>query len=134
MMRLTVRAALLLPALALVLRAGGFRRVAPRYLAARHGVRVDETRAAAIARAVHRAARFCRPSPSCLTRAITIGYLLSREGLEARLTIGVAPEPFAAHAWLEHASLILAGAAPARHYAPLCRIEAGAAPAFTAAP
>ena len=129
---LTVRAGLLLPALALALRAGGFRRVAPRYLAARHGVRVDEARAAAIAHAVHGAARLCRPSPSCLTRAITIGYLLSREGLEARLTIGVAPEPFAAHAWLEHASLMLAGAAPARTYAPLCRIEAGAAPAFTA--
>ncbi|MDQ3170650.1 MAG: lasso peptide biosynthesis B2 protein [Acidobacteriota bacterium] len=128
----TLRAAVLLPAVALALRVAGFRRVAPRYLAAGGGVRVDEPRAAAIARAVHRAARVYRPSPSCLTRAIAIGSLLSREGLEARVTIGVAPDPFAAHAWLEHGSLMLAGAAPARTYAPLCRIEAGAAPAFTA--
>lgn len=128
----TLRAAMLLPAVALALRVAGFRRVAPRYLAARRGVRVDEPRAAAIARTVHRAARVCRPSPSCLTRAIAIGYLLSREGLEARVTIGVAPDPFAAHAWLEHGALMLAGAAPARTYSPLCRIEAGAAPAFSA--
>ena len=110
---LTVRAACLLPAVALALRFAGFRRVAPRQLASPRGVRVDEARAAAIAAAVHRASRVFRPAPSCLTRAITIGCLLSREGLEARVTIGVAPDPFAAHAWLEHGSLMLAGAAPA---------------------
>lgn len=129
---LTLRAACLLPAVALALRFAGFRRVAPKQLASLRGVRVDEDRAAVIAAAVHRAARVFGQAPSCLTRAITIGGLLSREGLEARMTIGVAPDPFAAHAWLEHGSLMLAGAAPSRTYAPLCRIEAGAAPAFTA--
>jgi hypothetical protein len=131
-MSLTLRAAFLLPAVALALRLDGFRRVAPATLTAAGAVRVDEPRAAAIATAVHRAARVLRPAPSCLTRAIAIGRLLSREGLEARLTIGVAPDPFAAHAWLEHGSRVLAGAEPARAYAPLCRIEACAAPAFTA--
>lgn len=129
-MLLTLRAAVSLPLVACAVRAAGVRRVAARQLTAAGGVRVDEARAALVARAVHRAARVCRPSPSCLTRALTIGRLLSREGLEARLTIGVSREPFGAHAWLEHGALVLAGDAPSRAYAPLCRIDAGAAPVF----
>lgn len=128
-MLLTARAFVSLQIVALAVRAAGLRRVARRQLTASGGVRVDEARAVVIARAVHRAARVCRPS--CLTRALTIGRLLSREGLEARLTIGVSPAPFAAHAWLEHGTRVLAGDAPGRGYAPLCRIDAGVAPVFT---
>lgn len=128
---LTVRALVLLPCIALALRARGLRRVARRQLLAGGGVRIDHARAAVIARAVHRAARVCRPSPSCLTRALTIARLLSREGLEARLTLGVSRAPFDAHAWLAHGTRVLAGDAPPRDYAPLCRIDAGPAPVFT---
>lgn len=127
---LTARALVLLPFIALAVRACGMRRVALRQLTARRGVRVDEARAAIVARAVHRAARVCRPSPSCLTRALTIARLLAREGLEVRLTIGVSRAPFEAHAWLEHGTRVLAGDAPSRDYAPLCRIDAGASPVF----
>lgn len=126
--RLTLAAAVLLPWTAAALRLAGVRRVAPRGMAAPGGVRLDAARAAAIATAVHRAARIWRSS--CLTRAVTIARLLSREGLDARLTIGVSSEPFAAHAWLEHGTLVLAGDAPGRAYAPLCRIDAGADPVF----
>lgn len=129
---LTARALVLLPLIAVAVRAGGMRRVARRQLTHAGAVRVDEARAAAIARAVHRAARVARPS--CLTRALTIGRLLTHEGLEARLTIGVSRAPFEAHAWLEHGTRVLAGDAPARGYAPLWRIEAGRAPVFTSAP
>ena len=131
MILLTARAFVLLPVVALAVRARGLRRVARRQLAAQGGMRVDEARAATLARAVHRAARVCRPSPSCLTRALTIARLLSREGLEARLTIGVSRAPFEAHAWLAHGTRVLAGDAPSREYAPLCRIDAAPAPVFT---
>ena len=129
---LTLAAAVLLPWTAAALRVAGVRRVAPRGMAAPRGVRLDAPRAAAIAAAVHRAGRLWRSS--CLTRAVTMARLLSREGLDARLTIGVSSEPFAAHAWLEHGAIVLAGDAPARAYAPLCRIDAGAAPAFVPLP
>ncbi|MDQ3068777.1 MAG: lasso peptide biosynthesis B2 protein [Acidobacteriota bacterium] len=125
-----MRAAVLLARVSISLRLVGFRRLAPAWLSSSGRVRTDEARAQEIATGVHRAARLFRPSPSCLARAIVISRLLSREGLEARLTIGVAPDPFAAHAWLEHGSLMLAGAGPDRAYAPLCRIEAGIRPAF----
>lgn len=122
------RALVSLPLVALAVRAAGMRRVVRRQLSAPGSLRIDERRAAAIAAAVHRASRVCRPSPSCLTRALTIARLLAREGLEARLTIGVSHAPFEAHAWLDHGTRTLAGDAPARDYAPLCRADAGASP------
>lgn len=131
MMPLTARAAAALLLVAVAVRAGGVRRVAPRQLTSRGTLRRDDARAAEIARAVHRASRMWRPSPSCLTRALAIGRLLSREGLEARMTIGVATDPFGAHAWLSHGPIVLAGEAALREYVPLCRIEAGPRPAFT---
>lgn len=131
MILLTMRAAVLLPVVACALRVAGVRAIARASLTTSRGVRIDEGRAAAIARAVHRAARLSIVRPSCLTRAAVIGRLLSREGLDARLTIGVSRDPFAAHAWLEHGGLMLAGESPARTYAPLCCIDAGPAPVFT---
>jgi hypothetical protein len=97
--------------------------------------RQDEARARTIARAVHRAARLMRPAPSCLSRALAAGRLLSSEGLEARLTLGVASDAdgagaFGAHAWLAHGPLVLSGEPTARVYTPLCAIEASADPAF----
>ena len=125
-MLLTLRAAVTLPLIAAAVRARGFRDVAPRRLRAAGDVRLDAAEARAIARAVHRAGRIMRPS--CLTRALTIGHLLSRAGLEARVTLGVASDPFAAHAWVEHGGLMLAGEGAGRDYLPICTIEAGRAP------
>lgn len=134
-MRLSMRAAILIPVIAVVVRVAGIRHAAGAVLTMPRGVRgvrplrIDEARAARIARAVHRVARVL--PASCLTRAAVIGRLLTREGLEASITVGVARAPFAAHAWVEHGSLMLAGASPARDYAPLCRIDAGPSPVFT---
>lgn len=50
----------------------------------------------------------------CLVRSLVLLALLARRGIEARLVIGVLPEPrFTAHAWVEHegAALLSAGVA-----------------------
>ena len=69
--------------------------------------------------------------PELPGRLLPVFVLDRYEGLEARLTIGVSRAPFEAHAWLEHGTRVLAGDAPARDYAPLCRIDAATAPVFT---
>jgi hypothetical protein len=40
--------------------------------------------------------------PRCLTKALVLSALLARRGIAATLVIGVRPDPFAAHAWVEH--------------------------------
>jgi Transglutaminase-like superfamily len=40
--------------------------------------------------------------PRCLTRSLVLTSLLARRGIPATLVIGVRPEPFAAHAWVDH--------------------------------
>jgi hypothetical protein len=40
--------------------------------------------------------------PRCLTKSLVLSALLARRGIAATLVIGVRPEPFAAHAWVEH--------------------------------
>ena len=127
---LVLRASCLIPVVAIALRVAGIRRVARVMLTAPRGAHLDDRRAALIGRAVHRAARIWPVPPSCLTRAIVIARLLSREGLHARITVGVSRAPFAAHAWIEHGALRLAGASPARRYASLCAVDAGEAPVF----
>ena len=39
----------------------------------------------------------------CLFSSLTLGALLHRRGIETKLVIAVRPQPFAAHAWVEHA-------------------------------
>ena len=130
---LTLRALAWLLITAIALRAAPYDRLARRWLLARRPTRRDDARARAIARATHRAARLLWPRPSCLTRALACARLLARHGLDARVTIGVAPgSAFAAHAWLTHGDTVLAGADPDREYAPLCAIDADPAPVFSA--
>lgn len=130
MRMLALRAACLIPAVAAAVRVAGIRRVVGSVLTTPRGGRLDDRRAAAIARAVHRAARLSPIAVSCLTRALVIARLLTREGLQARITVGVSRAPFAAHAWVEHGAQLLSGASPARDYASLCTVDAGDAPAF----
>ena len=40
--------------------------------------------------------------PRCLTTSLVLTALLARRGIRATLVIGVRPDPFAAHAWVEH--------------------------------
>jgi transglutaminase-like putative cysteine protease len=40
--------------------------------------------------------------PRCLTTSLVLTALLARRGIPATLVIGVRPDPFAAHAWVEH--------------------------------
>jgi hypothetical protein len=128
-MLMTVRAAVWLLASGAVVRSGTMPRVARRWLRTPRAPAVDRARAQSLVRAVHRAGRVLRPS--CLTRALAAGRLLAKDGLAARLTIGVARSPFAAHAWLEHDGLVLSGADPAREYTPLYTIEASPRPSVS---
>ncbi len=41
--------------------------------------------------------------PRCLQKSLVLTELLARRGIPATLVIGVRPDPFAAHAWVEHA-------------------------------
>jgi Transglutaminase-like superfamily len=38
----------------------------------------------------------------CLTRSLVLTALLARRGVPATIVIGVCPDPFAAHAWVEY--------------------------------
>ena len=40
--------------------------------------------------------------PRCLTRSLVLTALLARRGIPAMVVIGVCPDPFAAHAWVEY--------------------------------
>lgn len=131
-MMLTLHALRVLVTTAVALRVVACRDLAARQLRASEA-RVDPARAAVIARALNRAAWIARPT--CLTRALAGAHLLAREGLAARVTIGVAagaagPRAFAAHAWLAHGSLALSGQHPDRAYAPLCSVDAAPHPVF----
>ena len=44
---------------------------------------------------------YYRRRPDCLPRAVAIFVLLGRQGVPARLRIGVKRYPFGAHAWVE---------------------------------
>lgn len=39
--------------------------------------------------------------PRCLRKSLVLSALLARRGIGATLVIGVRPDPFAAHAWVE---------------------------------
>jgi Transglutaminase-like superfamily len=40
--------------------------------------------------------------PRCLTTSLVLTSLLARRGVPAMIVIGVCPDPFAAHAWVEY--------------------------------
>ena len=40
--------------------------------------------------------------PRCLMTSLVLTALLARRGIPATLVVGVRPDPFAAHAWVEH--------------------------------
>lgn len=134
---LTLRAMFWLVASAAAIRAVGYRRAATRLLRAPGTTRLDDLRARQLTRAVHRASRILRPRPACLSRALAGARLLAAESLAARVTIGVTPaagrrSDFAAHAWLTHGALMLAGGRTDRDYLPLCAIDACPRPGITA--
>jgi len=131
---LTLRALFWLLASAAAVRTLGGQRVAERWLRAAAPTRRDDARARQLARAVHRAARVLRPRPVCLSRALAGARLLASESLAARVTLGVArgsgAHGFAAHAWLTHGPIVLAGDETDRDYRPFCAIDAAPRPAF----
>lgn len=136
---LTLRAMFWLVASAAAIRVIGYRRAAKRLLHTPGATRIDPARARLLARAVHRAARILRPRPACLCRALAGARLLAAESLDARVTIGVQPaagrrSDFAAHAWLTHGSLMLAGEHTDRDYVPLCVIDASPRPGIVTVP
>jgi hypothetical protein len=52
--------------------------------------------------------------PRCLTTSLVLTALLARRGVASTLVIGVRPDPFAAHAWVEYRGrpLLLPAATP----------------------
>ncbi len=73
---------------------------------------------------------------SCLTRALALQWMLSRQGVPTRLWIGVKggaasgvakTKPFAAHAWLEHEGKLLIGGTLANGYWRLGHLGGGQA-------
>jgi hypothetical protein len=53
----------------------------------------------------HTVVRTLSPLPAdsrCLFRSLTLNALLQRRGIAGTLVIAVRPQPFAAHAWVEH--------------------------------
>jgi hypothetical protein len=79
-----------------------------------------------VAQIVGSAERWSLLRPTCLTRSLTLGRLLRRQGLAANLRLGVAMPNgrFAAHAWVEHGGVVLNDTQDvARRYAPLERVS-----------
>jgi hypothetical protein len=124
--RILVAALWLLPLAGLSLRLAGLRRTC----AWLHGLdrgglcRVDggQERVRSVARMVDIAARQLPYRPACLQCALVLWALLVRQGLDARLIIGVAKPggAFAAHAWVELDHAVLNDDAQVRrHYAPI---------------
>jgi hypothetical protein len=58
------------------------------------------------------------PRVTCLVEAYTLHYLLSRQGVNTRVRIGVMhsqKKQLEAHAWVEHEGVVLIGALPNFH-------------------
>jgi hypothetical protein len=104
--RIFVSAALLLPVATLLLRVIGWRRlewVGTRLTGSRSRA-VSSLDAAAVDHLVRAAAARSRPPSTCLSRSLTLSFLLRRQGIENELCIGVRRDDgqFEAHAWVEH--------------------------------
>ena len=92
-----------------------------RLLAPTHQGRSDRARAELVARAVLRAAHHLPLGTNCLDRAVALWWMLSAHGVGATLQIGIRKnddETLAAHAWVEHDSVVLLDE-EAAHFAPL---------------
>lgn len=55
-----------------------------------------------LGRVVERGLNHLPGDTRCLTRSLVLVRLLARRGIPTRLVIGVKPQPFAAHAWVEY--------------------------------
>jgi hypothetical protein len=89
-------------------------------------------RAAMTARMVRAAARHALGNPSCLEESLVLLHLLSGQGIQARLRIGVKKNSakFEAHAWVEYEGLALNESQPLHdHYAPFEAEISGTPPA-----
>lgn len=110
--RLLVLAWLVLPMIAALLKAVGFRRLQNFLLwlspaKAVSGESINELRRAA--EIVNSAARNGLFEANCLTRSLTLWWLLRRLGVASQLRFGVrkVDGEFQAHAWLEHCGQVL---------------------------
>lgn len=54
-----------------------------------------------------RARRYVPIEPICLLDSLSLLRFLSRRGLSANIVFGVAPEPFAAHCWVQAGDMVL---------------------------
>ena len=109
---LLARTLVLLPLTAASLRILGFGRTQALLVPAAGAApgRQDLPAAQSIARIVHGAAPWSPLHANCLPRAVVLCRLLSQQGMQAELRLGVArPDgEFSAHAWVEHAGVALA--------------------------
>jgi hypothetical protein len=131
--RQTVAALVSLPVVALGLRTLGFgrlqaglARLAPPRVGSLAPPPDTDERAAAVARAVRRAARFGAARGSCLAQSLVVWWLLRRGGLEAEVCIGVRrpADTFEAHAWVEYRGTVLNDTADVRErFAAFERVE-----------
>ena len=110
---LLLRALAVLPAVAAALRVFGLRRVC-RFLSGSAATRPcaraeDAGDAQAVGRLVDIAARRGAGRPTCLARSVTLWWLLRRRGIDSAIRIGVRTVEgrMEAHAWVEHAGLVL---------------------------
>lgn len=83
-----------LPAAAAVMRRSSERAYCPAENAYGVGLRLG--------RVVTRVLGVLPRDPRCLRTSLVLTALLARRGIPATLVIGVRPDPFAAHAWVEH--------------------------------
>jgi hypothetical protein len=108
--RQLLQAAVLLPMIALGVRCIGLQRTYKILSALPRGRRspredhVALVRAHSTARMVRGAARHGAYHPSCLPQALTLWWLLHRQGIQAQLRIGVCKENgrLLGHAWIEY--------------------------------
>ena len=118
-LRLLLAASALLPAVALRLRLEGFSRLrsrVERVSGERDALTVDR-----IARLVDIAARHAPLRVGCLSRALTLQWILRRRGIDADLRVGVRKQGdrIDAHAWVEHAGIpLMESAGVAQRFAP----------------
>src|SRR5215470_18035218 len=112
---LFLRAALLLPLLTLSLRISGFQKTRQRLQAALNARNLSAAKGdltasvSSTTRMVLAAARHSPIKSTCLERSLVLWWFLARQGIAARLRIGVrtAERRFSAHAWVEYEGMTL---------------------------